>query len=246
MNLCNGGSPTTTCYSYGKAVDEAVLKIYQYHPEAVTLQEVCHDDVFAPNNLPGYGKLGQAMVDVYGSNARLAFSPAWNNDTNDWFRCANGETFGVAVMHHYNGTDTTCGAGFTMMGGSCAGWYGNQDSSNETRTLLCTTVINGQLTVCTTHLSTDRNMAMAQCQELMGFWISQLSTPQIIVAGDFNLRYEPGNPNNVQNCVPSNFDRKSDSDVQQAFFTRTISWVWGKYEGMMWTDHPLLYEQLRI
>jgi endonuclease/exonuclease/phosphatase family metal-dependent hydrolase len=157
-----------------------------------------------------------------------------NRDTNDWYRCVNGELFGVAVMHHDNGLELH------------NGWYGSQDSSNEMRAWTCTTVIKGRLTGCTTHLSTDPDVAMRQCHELMSILASPWVMPEVIVAGDFNLKYEPGKPHNVQDCALANYDRRSDGALQQVFFTRNIRWVRGKYETMRWTDHPLLYERFRV
>src|SRR3954471_5826586 len=63
MNLCNSGMAVGSCYSYGRAVDEAVGKIHRYRPELVTLQEVCRDDVYGRH---GWGKLARAMADRYG------------------------------------------------------------------------------------------------------------------------------------------------------------------------------------
>ncbi len=232
MNLCNSGLAIAPCYSFGKAVDEAVAKIHRYPPGLVTLQEVCHDDLYARD---GWGKLAQAMADLYGSaHISVDFVPAFNRDTNDWYRCIDGELYGVAVMHHYNGR------------GLHHGWYSSQDSTNELRAWTCATVIESRLTGCTTHLSTDPDVAMRQCHELMSILASPWVMPEVIVAGDFNLTSEPGRPHNVQDCALANYDRRSDSALQHVFFTRNIQWVRGKHEGMRWTDHPLLYETFRV
>jgi hypothetical protein len=232
MNLCNSGM-AISCYSSGRAVDEAVDKIHRYPPALVTLQEVCRDDLYARD---GWGKLAQAMADLYGSgHISVDFVPALNRDTNDWYRCVNGEPFGVAVMHHSgNGLDVH------------SGWYGSQDPSNELRAWTCTTVLKGRLTGCTTHLSTDPDVAIRQCHELMSSLASGWVMPEVIVAGDFNLISEPGKPHDVRDCAPARYDRTSDSALQQVFFTRNIRWVEGRYEGMRWTDHPLLYERFRV
>src|SRR5215218_2894188 len=103
MNLCNSGLAIAPCYSLGRAVDEAVAKLRRYAPDLVTLQEVCHDDLYARG---GWGKLAQAMADLYGSeHISVDFVPAWNRDTNDAYRCLNGELFGIAVLHHDNGSE---------------------------------------------------------------------------------------------------------------------------------------------
>jgi len=226
MNLCNSGMATASCYSFGRAVDEAVRKIHRYPPELVTLQEVCYDDLYARG---GWGKLARAMADLYGSeHISVDFVPALNRDTDDWYRCVNHELFGVAVMHHYNGLDHH------------NGWYGSQDSSNEVRAWTCTTVIRGRLTGCTTHLSTDPPVAVRQCHELLSILASPWVMPEVIVAGDFNLRSEPGKPHHVQDCALGSYLRRGDRALQQVIYTPNIEWVRGRYEDMRWTDHPLL------
>src|SRR5947209_5849069 len=77
MNLCNSGL-ALSCYTFGQSVTEAVQKIRQYRPEMVTLQEICRDDVYSPT---GWGKLTQAMADIYGSeHVSVTFVPAVNRD----------------------------------------------------------------------------------------------------------------------------------------------------------------------
>lgn len=231
MNLCNSGL-ATSCYSFGRAVDEAVAKIRRYPPDLVTLQEICYSDLYVRD---GLGGVARAMAGLYGSeHISVNFIPAFNRDTDDWYRCLNGEVFGVAVIHHDNGRELHYG------------WYGSQDSTEEMRAWTCTTVIDGRLTGCTTHLSTDPDVAMRQCRELMSILASPWVMPEVIVAGDFNLTSERGKPHDVQDCASANYDRRSDNAVQQVFFTRTIQPVRGRSEDMRWTDHPLLYEMFRI
>jgi endonuclease/exonuclease/phosphatase family metal-dependent hydrolase len=232
MNLCNSGMAVASCYSFGRAVDEAAATIRRHPPDLVTLQEVCRDDLYAGD---GWGRLAQAMAELYGSeHIAVDFAAAWNRDTTDWYRCVNGEQFGVAVMHHDNGRDFD------------NGWYSSQDSSDEMRAWACATVIERRLTGCTTHLSTDPDVAMRQCHELMSVLVTRPVTAEVIVAGDFNLVSAPGKPFDVQDCALANYDRRSDNAVQQVFFTRNIQWVRGAHEAMRWTDHPLLYERFRV
>jgi hypothetical protein len=231
MNLCNSGM-ALSCYSFGKAVDEAVAKIRRYPPELVTLQEVCRNDLYTRG---GWGKLTQAMADLYGGeHVAVDFVPARNRYTNDGYRCVNGELFGVAVMHHFNGRELH------------SGWYRNQDRSDETRAWTCTTVINGQLTGCTTHLSTNKDVAMRQCHELMSTLASPWVMPEVVVAGDFNLTAQSGTSHDVPGCMVPTYDRLSDGALQHVFFTRNVEWMQGRNEDMRWTDHPLLYERFRV
>ncbi|MEN3308360.1 MAG: hypothetical protein V7603_4562 [Micromonosporaceae bacterium] len=231
MNLCNSGM-ALSCYSFGKAVDEAVAKIRRYPPDLVTLQEVCRSDVYVRG---GWGPLAKAMADLYGSdNVAVDFFPARNRYTNDGYRCVNGELYGVAVLHHFNGREVH------------GGWYDSQDPSDEMRAWTCTTVITGRLTGCTTHLSIDNDVAVRQCHELMSILASPWVMPEVIVAGDFNLTSQPGTPHDVQGCTLPTYDRRSDGALQHVFFTRDIQWLQGRYEAMRWTDHPLLYQRFRV
>jgi hypothetical protein len=125
------------------------------------------------------------------------------------------------------------------------GWYASQDRSPEHRTWTCTTVIPDRLTGCTTHLSIVPAIAMRQCHELMSILASPWVLPEVIVAGDFNLRFTPGKPYNAQDCATATYYRRGDGDLQQVF-SRNVDWVRGGREPMRWTDHPLLYEEFRI
>jgi endonuclease/exonuclease/phosphatase family metal-dependent hydrolase len=235
MNLCNSGMAVGSCYSFGKAVDEAVEKIHRYRPTLVTLQEVCRDDLYAPH---GLGKLTQAMADMYGSDHVSAdFVPAFNRDTNDWYRCVDGELYGIATIQHDESRHRV---------DAHRGWYESQDGSEEMRAWTCTTVVARRLTGCTTHLSTDADVAMRQCRELMSILGSPWVLPEVVVAGDFNLASVPGKPYNVRDCEPASYERRSDNAVQQVFFSRNVQWVRDEYEPMKFTDHPMLFEKLRV
>jgi endonuclease/exonuclease/phosphatase family metal-dependent hydrolase len=232
LNLCNSGMAFLSCYSFGRAIDEAVEKIHRYRPDLLTVQEVCRGDVHMAD---GWGKLASAMARIHGSDDIVVdFVPAWDRDTDDAYRCVNGEPFGVALIHHGNGRDVRHGL------------YGSQDRSDELRAWTCATVIKGRLTACTTHLSIRPDVAMRQCRELMAFLASSWVLPKIIVAGDLNLSSDPDAPTSVDNCMPDNFDRRGDGAVQQVLFTRDIEWIRGASAAMQWTDHPLLYERFRI
>jgi endonuclease/exonuclease/phosphatase family metal-dependent hydrolase len=225
MNLCNSGLAKATCYAGGKAVDEAVAMIRRYQPDLVTLQEICRDDLYARD---GWGKLARAMAALYGDDRiGVAFEPAFNRDTGDWYRCADGELFGVAVLHRFGVADVH------------HGWYRSQDASEEVRAWVCVTLAARRLTGCTTHLSTDRAIALRQCQELMADLAAGWAKVDVVVAGDFNLT------DGVQRCAPATYDRRGDGALQHVLFTRDVHWVAGGTEPMRWTDHPMLYERFR-
>jgi endonuclease/exonuclease/phosphatase family metal-dependent hydrolase len=227
MNLCNSGKAVHSCYSFGRAVDEAVERIDRYPPELVTLQEICRDDLYGP---AGWGRLARAMADRYGSgHIAVDFVPAHNRYTGDPYRCVNGQQYGIALIHHYNGRD------------SHQGWYTAQDGSDEIRAWTCATVIRRRLTACTTHLSTDPAVALRQCRELMSILTAPWVLPEVIVAGDLNLRTRDATA-----CTPARYDRRGDGQVQHVLFTRNVQWIRGVVEGMRWTDHPLLYQRFRV
>jgi hypothetical protein len=231
MNLCNSG--TSGCYSGGAAVDQAVANIRRYRPQLVTAQEICRSDLYSPD---GMGKLAQAMVDLYGSRqVGVVFAPAHDRRTGgDYHACVNGEAYGVAMIFQGDGHEVH------------QGWYTNQGGGREQRTWVCATILKRRLTACTTHLTINPDMAVRQCRELASVLSSSWMTPEIIVSGDFNLTSEPGQPHDVQGCVPPGYQRQSDDALQQVVFTGSIEWVQGTHEALKGTDHPLLLERLRV
>ena len=51
------------------------------------------------------------MADLYGSGrVAVDFAPAVNSDTRDWYRCVDGQPFGVALIHHENGRNEQAGS----------------------------------------------------------------------------------------------------------------------------------------
>lgn len=231
MNLCNSGM-APQCYTFGKAVDEAADKIRRYPPDLVTLQEICSTDLYTSD---GWGKLGQAMADVHGGDKiAVDFIPAYNKITNDWYRCVNGGLFGNAMMHRGPSRDLHYG------------WYTIQDPTDEGRAWLCTTVIAGRLTGCTTHLSTDPAVTMRQCRELMSSLKAPMAMPGVIVAGDLNLLSRPGQPNDVRNCAPAGYGIRSDNGRQHVFYNRGVRSAGGRAEAMRFTDHPMLMQRFLV
>jgi hypothetical protein len=236
MNLCDSGR-ASWCYSFGRAVDEAVAKIRRYSPDLVTLQEICSGDVSGPavSGPAVSGRLARAMAGPDGRDpVSVAFVPAFDRDAGGWYRCTRGDLFGIAVLHRGSGR------------GSHSGWYASQDSTEEVRAWTCATVVAGRVTGCTTHLSTDPDVAVRQCRELRAVLTAPWATPEVVVAGDFNLTSAPGRPGTVQGCAPAGYDRRGDGAVQHILFTRTMRAVRGRSEDLRGTDHPLLYELFRV
>jgi len=232
MNLCNSGE-STSCYSFGHAVTEAVEMIHRYRPQVVTLQEICRDDLYAPH---GWGKLAQAMADLYGNSIEVDFTPTRDRLTGaEYHGCVNGQLYGIGVVHHATVHDVHLG------------WYTTQSRGGEVRAWTCSTVLAHRLTVCTTHLTINRDVAAKQCAELMAtLTAATWLTPDVIISGDLNLQVEPGQPHDVRRCVPPGFDRHDDGSVQQVFSTGGVHWVEGSHEPLPGTDHPLLIQSFRV
>lgn len=228
LNLCNSGM-ATSCYSFDRAVGEAAAKLRRYGPDLVTVQEICYGDLYGP------GSLGQAMADRHGrEHVSVAFTPAGDRATDGPYRCVDGEPFGIALLHHGDGRDVHRGR------------YDSQDSTGELRVWMCTTVFAGRLTGCTTHLSTDPDVAVRQCHELMSILESPWVLPGVVVAGDLNLTSRAAALPTVQDCASAGYGRRSDQAVQHVLFSPKVRSLGGTVEGMRWTDHPLLYGTFEV
>lgn len=162
MNLCDSGM-AHSCYTFGRAVDEAVQRIRAYPPDLATFQEICRADL--------YGKLARAMADLYGTGGiTVAFQPARNRYTGRAYRCVNGQEYGIGLIVRGAARDRR------------DGWYTAQDRGDEVRAWVC---VRARVTVCTTHLTIVTSIAGQQCAELMR---TLASDADVIVAGDLNLR----------------------------------------------------------
>jgi hypothetical protein len=228
LNLCNSGLPGVACYAGGLAVFEGGDLIYHLRPNVVTLNEIC------ANDLPDYllPSLGEAWPNDW---VYYVFVPAVKRDTNTPVKCANGYDFGNAVLGRVPA------ASYQGVNG-WGGVYASQDSSNEGRTFACAYAIGDHL-ACATHLSArSKPIALAQCRALLFDAVPYIRSVEgisgkTIVGGDFNLKYAPGSPENVQNCVSSGHTRKGDGDVQHVVFSNDVAFVSTSTYGLTYTDH---------
>jgi endonuclease/exonuclease/phosphatase family metal-dependent hydrolase len=150
-----------------------------------------------------------------------AFQTAPDRRTGAGTLCVNRQEFGIGLIVRTSGPATAQG-----------GVYQAQDLSDpEIRAWLC---ITGQERVCTAHLaSTSVAVAQAQCGQLL-----QQVVPghgPAVVAGDFNLR-DP----DVRMCVPGNYERTGDSDVQYVMATHAAVISRQVVDMGGTTDHPAL------
>lgn len=228
LNLCNSGLPEVSCYAGGLAVFEGGDLIYYLRPNVVTLNEIC------ANDLPDYllPSLGEAWPNDW---VYYVFMPAINQNTGTPIKCHNGQDFGNAVLGRVPATSYQGVNGW-------GGMYTTQDSSTEERTFACAYAIGDHL-ACATHLSSrSEPVALAQCRALLFDAVPYIRSVEgvsgkTIVGGDFNLEYDPSDPENAQNCVPPAHTRKGDGDVQHVVFSNDITFTSTQTYGLSYTDH---------
>lgn len=234
MNLCNSGH--AGCYADGYAIDEGAYMIYLLMPDLVTVNEVCLGDVA--------NDLAPAMAGAWaGDWAFYVFMPA-ATAAGTPVTCTNGDEYGVAVIGHL---PDSMYYGFDAFGGH----YGNQDSGNEKRAFACLYAIDHYY-ACTTHLtSSSEPIALAQCLELLTGVIPAIRAYEgvyrpTVIGGDLNLEYDTGDPENVQNCVPSGYTRKGDGNVQHIMATNDTPFYDTETYLMFYTDHQAFLAKLTM
>lgn len=232
FNLCNSGY--AKCYEGGKAVPEAITIIKSNIPDVVTVNEICLNDVKSQLH-PALAAAAPYDYTYY------VFQPAINRNTNGAYKCKNGDLYGDAVFGRVSPSGKTW-SGFQAFGGM----YISQDTStSEERTFACAAITGGggrAHFTCTTHLATDRSVAVEQCQALMFDAVPYLkgvagASGHTVVGGDLNLKYDRGSSENAQNCVPNGYTRKGDSDVQHITFSNDFVFQESHKTGMDETDH---------
>jgi endonuclease/exonuclease/phosphatase family metal-dependent hydrolase len=165
MNLCLSGF--AGCYgkvAYPAGVEEAVARIRDAHPDAVTVNEACRDDVERIARRTGY---------------RLRFSTV--TSSGEPFACVRPGgrgVFGDAVLTKA-AVESTDSHNFVAQAGT------------EWRRWLCVTTRAG-VDVCTAHLATRSTGASAdndaQCAELAAVLERRAATRTVIFGGDVNRR----------------------------------------------------------
>jgi endonuclease/exonuclease/phosphatase family metal-dependent hydrolase len=165
MNLCLSGR--AGCYgktAYPAVVEEAVARIRERHPDAVTLNEVCRRDVARIARQTGYN-LRFSRVIYAGRRLRCV-------------RPGGRGLFGLAVLTKavIERTDTRA---FKAQAGP------------ERRRWLCVTTRAG-VDVCTAHLNTRSPIEIAgndaQCVELAALLARRASARTVTFGGDVNRR----------------------------------------------------------
>jgi endonuclease/exonuclease/phosphatase family metal-dependent hydrolase len=165
MNLCLSG--LATCYrkvAYPGVVEEAVARIRQTHPDAVTLNEACGNDVALIANRTGY-HLRFSRV-IYGGGPLRCIRPGGRG------------FFGDAVLTR------------AAIVASESQAFSAQTDIERRRWLCVTTRID--VDVCTAHLSQRIPIELAgnngQCVELTAILRRRAVSRTVIFAGDLNRR----------------------------------------------------------
>ena len=159
MNLCLSGF--AGCYgkvAYPAGVEEAVARIRDARPDAVTLNETCRGDVAEIARRTGY-HLRFSTVTVSGKPLACV-------------RPGGRGRFGDAVLTT-SAVETSDSHDFAAQAGS------------EWRRWLCVTTRAG-IDVCTAHLATRSTANDAQCAELATLLDRRAATRTVIFGGDVN------------------------------------------------------------
>ncbi|MEN3360153.1 MAG: hypothetical protein V7637_4135, partial [Mycobacteriales bacterium] len=149
LNLCNSGM--AGCYRGGRSVPEAAAVIAAVHPDAVTLDEICRQNLTP---------LAAAMRQAFPGGVTASHFQAVHDRDDSLSSCVDGDQYGIGIIVHL-----PAGSPGPAFGG---GEYPGQDGHHgERRVWECLYVI-GSHYVCATHLSAfDRDRALAQCRYLM-------------------------------------------------------------------------------
>jgi endonuclease/exonuclease/phosphatase family metal-dependent hydrolase len=166
MNLCLSG--VAGCYpkvAYPAGVEEAVTRIRDAHPDAVTFNEACHGDVARIARRTGY---------------HLRFSTvASSGEPLPCIRPEGRGRFGVAVLTKA-AIESTDSHDFQAQAGL------------EWRRWLCVTA-RADVDVCTAHLATRSTVEVAgndaQCTELATLLARRAAARTVIFGGDVNRQH---------------------------------------------------------
>jgi endonuclease/exonuclease/phosphatase family metal-dependent hydrolase len=234
MNLCNSGR--ASCYEDGRAIPEAIALISARRADVVTLNEICQDDV--------EDRLWPAFAEFWSDDWTFyAFQPARDYLTGDYSTCVNGALYGVGLLGRMprarRESFTAFGARFPI-----------QDEQVEDRVWLCAHS-KGDYSACTTHLSATRDaVALAQCKHLLSAVVPAIvGSPRgaaVYVAGDLNLEADSGAAQDARNCVPQDYTRTDDGDVQHAMASQRARFTQTATLPMTYTDHDALFNVLAI
>jgi endonuclease/exonuclease/phosphatase family metal-dependent hydrolase len=220
MNLCLSG--LGGCYGkvkYPAVVEEAVARIGQARPNAVTLNEVCRGDVDLIARWTGY---------------HPRFSPViYNGKPLQCIRPGGRGLFGDAIL-----TKAAIDSSATQTFDAQAG--------PERREWLCVSTRIG-VEVCTTHLASPQADEVAangpQCDELRTVLARRAATRTVIFGGDVNRRYSC-----APHGFWTRTDRSASQDPgsQQVYGTDAFRSPSARVLAAVHTDHDVLLVRTRL
>jgi hypothetical protein len=214
MNLCLSGM--AGCYAkaaYPAVVEEAVARIRQARPDAVTLNEICRSDVVRIARQTGY-HLRFSRV-IYGGELLRCVRPGGRG------------LFGDAVLT-VAGIESADGQDFEGQAGP------------ERRRWLCVTT-RGDVDVCTAHLNTRSAIEVAgndaQCAELEALLARRAAARTVIFGGDVNRRRSCA-PDGVWTRADSSADQAAG--IQHVYGSRALRSPSVEVMPAAHTDHDVL------
>ena len=214
MNLCLSG--LGGCYSevaYPAVVNEAMARIREARPDAITVNEGCRGDVARIARRTGY---------------HLRFSRVIYRDKPlDCINPGGRGLFGDAVLTK-TAVENADSRPFQAQAGI------------ERRGWLCVTT-RVDLEVCTAHLATRRNDEVAangpQCAELRALLARRAATSTVIFGGDLNRR-SPCAPEGF--WTRSDRSAEQDPGLQHVSGTRTLRAPSAEVIAAVHTDHDVV------
>ena len=214
MNLCLSG--LAGCYgkvAYPAGVEDAVARIREAHPDAVTFNEACRNDVASIARRTGY-HLRFSRV-IYRGRPRPCVKPRGRG------------LFGDAVLTKA-AIESVHGRPFEAQAGI------------ERRQWLCVTT-RVDIDVCTAHLNTRSSVEVAgndaQCRELAAILARRATARTVIFGGDVNRR-----PSCAPGGFWTRNDRSAGQapGLQQVYGTRALRSPSAKVLPAKHTDHDVL------
>lgn len=219
MNLCLSG--VASCYrkvAYPAVVQEAVLRIRQMHPDAVTFNEACGNDVALIARRTGYHLRFSSVI--YGGRLLRCIRPGGRG------------LFGDAVL-----TKSRIESG--------EGQAFEAQTDIERRVWLCVTT-RVDIDVCTAHLGERTPMDAgndAQCAELAALLARRAATRTVIFGGDVNRRASCA-PDGF--WTRTDGSAHQDPGLQQVYGTPALRSPSAEVVPTRHTDHDILVVRARL
>jgi endonuclease/exonuclease/phosphatase family metal-dependent hydrolase len=220
MNLCLSGlSGCNGKAAYPAVVDEAVARIREAHPDAVTVNEACRDDVARIARRTGY-HLRFTRVIYLGEPLRCV-------------RPGGRGLFGNAVLTEAS-VERTDERDFAGQAGI------------ERRRWLCVTT-RVDVDVCTAHLNTLSAVELAgndaQCAELAALLARRATAGTVIFGGDVNRRGSC-----APDGAWTRTDRSADqaAGLQHVYGSRALRSPSAEVLEAIHTDHDILLVRARL